>query len=68
MTTTIKITSVSFDTDGNKKLARSLAKETVGKSYEVEHEADEDPLDLLADTVSDHTGWCVFSISGEKID
>ena len=67
-TTTVRITSASFDTDGDKKLAANLAKKTVGQLYDVVHEPDEDPMDLLADTVSDHTGWCIFSIGGEIVE
>ena len=48
-TTSIKVTAIDFDTDGNKKLAKSLASKTIGQVFDVEHDEDEDPLDLLAD-------------------
>lgn len=67
-TTTIRITAIDFDTDGDKKLAKSLAKETVGKLFEVEHDEDQDPFDLLSDVISDHTGWCINSVSGEIVE
>lgn len=66
-TTIIRITAIDFDTDGNKKLAKKLAKENIGKLFEVEHDEDEDPFDLLSDVVSDVTGWCMFSLSGEVV-
>lgn len=67
MTTTIRVTAIDFDTDGDKKLAKSLADETTGNLYEVEHDDDQDPFDLLADVISDGTGWCVNSVSGEIV-
>lgn len=66
-TTKIRITAIDFDTDGNKKLAKKLSKNTIGQVYQVEHEEDEDPLDLLADVVSDETGWCINSLQGDII-
>ncbi len=66
--TTIKLTSVSFDTDGDETLAAKLEKENQGSLYTVEHEEDENPLDLLADLVSDISGWCVFSVNGEIVE
>lgn len=66
-TTKIRITAIDFDTDGNKKLAKKLSKDTIGQVYQVEHEEDEDPLDLLADVVSDGTGWCINSLQGDII-
>jgi len=67
MTSKVKITAVSFDTDGNKKLAKSLSQQYVGSTHDIEHEADEDPLDLIADIISNDSGWCIFSIAGELI-
>ena len=63
--TLIKVTAIDFDTDGNKKLAKSLASKTIGQTFSVEHEEDEDPLDLLADVISDDIGWCINSRNGE---
>lgn len=66
--TKIRITAIDFDTDGDKKMASKLAKETIGKTFEVEHDEDEDPFDLLADVVSDDTGWCINSLQGEVVE
>lgn len=62
--TNIKLISVAFDTDGDKRLAKKLEKQWLGKVFTVDHEEDEDPLDLFADAVSYQTGFCVFSLSG----
>jgi hypothetical protein len=67
MKTTIRITNVDFDTDGNKSLAKYLRADAIGKTIEIEHKEDEDPMDLLPDAVSDKTGWCIFNIAGEKV-
>jgi len=67
-TTSIKVTAIDFDTDGNKKLAKSLASKTIGQVFNVEHDEDEDPLDLLADVISDDIGWCINSLSGEVVE
>ena len=67
-TTSIKVTAIDFDTDGNKKLAKSLASKTIGQVFNVEHDEDEDPLDLLADVISDDIGWCINSPSGEVVE
>ncbi len=67
-TTSIKVTAIDFDTDGNKKLAKSLASKTIGQVFDVEHDEDEDPLDLLADMISDDIGWCINSLSGEVVE
>jgi len=37
-TTSIKVTAIDFDTDGNKKLAKSLASKTIGQVFNVEHD------------------------------
>lgn len=66
--TSIKVTAIDFDTDGNKKLAKSLASKTIGQVFNVEHEEDEDPLDLLADVISDDIGWCINSLSGDVVE
>lgn len=67
-TTSIKVTAIDFDTDGNKKLAKSLASKTIGQVFNVEHDEDEDTLDLLADVISDDIGWCINSLSGEVVE
>ena len=54
------ITAVEFDTDGDKELAQQLKEEYVGTSVEVDDE------DEIADTLSDISGWCIFSINYEK--
>ena len=54
------ITAVEFDTDGDKELAQQLKEEYVGTSVEVDDE------DEIADTLSDISGWCIFSIDYEK--
>jgi len=36
--TSIKVTAIDFDTDGNKKLAKSLASKTIGQVFNVEHD------------------------------
>jgi hypothetical protein len=67
MTTKIIITDIAFDTDGDSEMADALKAKSIGKVYEVEHESDEDPIDLLADKVSDNTGWLVEFVSGEIV-
>lgn len=65
---TIRVTAIDFDTDGNKRLAKKLAKETIGKTFDIGViDDDEDPMDFLADAVSDSTGWCVNWVSGEVV-
>ncbi len=65
-----KIAQVNFDTDGNKRLAKELSKEYVGKTLEVnddelsEDEAQEDVMNA----VSDQSGWCIFGIELEKVN
>ena len=55
-----RITSVEFDTDGNKALAKRLAREYTGACFLAtdEHDADQ----RAADIVSDASGWCVLSV------
>lgn len=55
-----RITQVKFDTDGDKALAKNLAKKYVGKCFLAESQEDADQR--AADIVSDAPGWCVFSI------
>jgi hypothetical protein len=55
-----KITSIKFDTDGNKSLAKKLAKEWVGKIFEADDEDDANAR--CADIVSDESGWCIFEM------
>jgi len=55
-----RITQVEFDTDGNKALAKRLAKEYTGACFLAESQEDADAR--AANIVSDASGWCVFSI------
>ena len=55
------ITSIKFDTDGDKKLAKKLEKEYVGKTFEAVDEEDADARG--ADIISDQSGWCIFSLN-----
>jgi len=56
-----RITSIEFDTDGDKKLAKSLAKEWIGKTFIADDE--EDANARGADIISDESGWCIFSLN-----
>jgi len=60
-----KVTSVKFDTDGDKKLAAKLAKQYKGWEFEADdmHDADE----RAADIVSDDSGYCVFEVGYEPV-
>jgi len=60
-----KVTSVKFDTDGDKKLAASLAKKYKGWEFEADDEADADAR--AADLVSDDSGFCVFEVGYEPV-
>jgi len=60
-----KITEVEFDTDGDKKLAKKLAKEYVGKEFEADDFEDADAR--AADIVSDMSGFCIFSIDFSEV-
>jgi hypothetical protein len=52
-----RITEIDFDTDGDRKLAKKLAKEWVGKVFEAEDVEDADMNG--ADIISDESGWCI---------
>lgn len=54
------VTSIQFDTDGDKELAKKLEKEWVGKTFEADDE--EDANARGADIISDKCGWCISSI------
>jgi hypothetical protein len=58
-----RITSVVFDTDGKKALAKKLAKRYTGNHFlaDNKHDADE----RAADIVSNASGWCVFNVTFE---
>ena len=58
-----RITTIEFDTDGNKSLAKRLAKEYVGTYFEASSEADADAR--AANIISDKSGWCIFNITYE---
>jgi hypothetical protein len=60
-----KVTSVKFDTDGDKKLAAKLAKQYKGWEFEADddHDADERAADIL----SDRTGWCVSHVGYKPV-
>lgn len=60
-----RITKVEFDTDGNKALAKRLAKQYTGQLFEADDE--EDANARAADIVSDASGWCIFNIDYEKV-
>lgn len=60
-----RITEVIFDTDGNKALAKSLAKKYVGKFFLATDWDDADSR--AADIVSDASGWCILNINFEKV-
>ncbi len=61
----IKVTSVSYDTDGNTKLAKTLP-----QSLDLSVDSDwftSDPDDCIADAISDVTGYCVFGFTYEEV-
>jgi hypothetical protein len=58
------ITSIDFDTDGNKKLAKKLQKEWIGKTFEADNMFDANQRG--ADIISDQSGWCIFSLDFKK--
>jgi hypothetical protein len=55
-----KVTAIKFDTDGDKALAKKLAKEWIGKTFEADDMADADARG--ADIISDASGWCIFEL------
>lgn len=67
---TYKIVDVRFDTDGDNKLAKALRDRYIGTnvSVEVDDMDEEEALDVAMDAVSDHSGWCIFSIQFEKVE
>ena len=58
------VTSIQFDTDGEKELAKKLEKEWVGKTFEADDE--EDANARGADIISDECGWCISNLDFTK--
>lgn len=58
------ITEIEFDTDEDKKLAKKLQKEWVGKTFEAKNQADADQRG--ADIISDQCGWCILSLNFKR--
>jgi hypothetical protein len=58
------VTSIKFDTDGDKKLAKKLQKEWIGKTFEADNW--EDANQRGADIISDQCGWCIFSLNFKR--
>ena len=54
------VIDIKFDTDGDKKLAKKLQKEWVGKTFEANDT--EEAYVYGADIISDKSGWCIFSL------
>jgi hypothetical protein len=61
----IKVTSVSYDTDGDPDLEKTLP-QTMGLEVDDQYYND-DPDDCVADAISDHTGFCVYGFTYEVI-
>ena len=59
----IKAFNIKYDTDGDSELADSLPKE-----FEFEFEDVDEVESELADTISDNTGFCVFSCDYKILD
>jgi inosine/xanthosine triphosphate pyrophosphatase family protein len=55
-----KVTAIKFDTDGDKKLAKRLEREWIGKTFEANDADDADACG--ADIISDESGFCIFSL------
>ena len=60
-----RVTEVEFDTDGDKALAKKLAKKYRGWEFEADDDADAD--ERAADIVSDDSGLCVFHVGYEEV-
>lgn len=54
------ITSIEFDTDGDKIQAKKLRKEWIGKTFEAKNRVDANQRG--ADIISDQCGWCILSL------
>lgn len=58
----LHVTEVQFafdDEDFSLEEQQSVVDSVVGNTYEVEVDAAEDAEDVLVETVTDATGWCV---------
>lgn len=62
MITKVKATDIEWDTDGKK--ISDLPDTTI---IEIEHEDDDDLEDLVADTLSDKFGFCIFSFNYDTV-
>jgi len=60
-----KVVGVKFDTDGDKALAKKLAKKYTGWVFEAE--SDQDADERAADIVSDDSGFCVYHVGYEPV-
>ena len=60
-----KVTHVEFDTDGDKALAKKLAKKYTGWVFEAESE--EHANVRAADIVSDDSGFCAYHVGYEPV-
>ena len=58
----LQVTEVQFaydDEDFSLEEQQSVVDSVVGNTYEVEADDNEDAEDVLVETVTDTTGWCV---------
>jgi hypothetical protein len=58
------VTSIEFDTDGDKEQAKKLQKEWIGKTFEADNIFDANQRG--ADIISDQSGWCIFRLNFKK--
>jgi hypothetical protein len=72
-TLTLRVTEVSFDFDDEDftvEEQQSVVDSVVGNTFEVEvddGDGDDEIADVLVETVTDLTGWCVYSINYRQV-
>jgi hypothetical protein len=66
----LHVTEVQFDFDEEDftpEEQQSVVDSVVGNTYRVEVDDLEDAEDVLVETVTDATGWCVFSLNYRQV-
>jgi hypothetical protein len=69
VTIRVRITKVTFDTDGNDRLARELSEAWTGRLVELDDVESDDAVEAaLLERLSNETGWLVSDVAYESVD